>query len=524
MPVTRRSKAKPSFLLSATKASAAKVNANFNTKGQGGSAAPVGVKPNKSLALPVTVVDTATAYIGIGRATGSEAVAPGARTDAHSIPPTNVDPLIGNDDDARPTFTTSEECSAETTSQAAIPPAAVAEASSTMIASFDSPVGTKLTAGNDPDASSTPVDDSTASATAASTKDAATAAVNASSAASTANVSSPTAGAKVNIKASDVDANALATAAVIRSSTASTANASSLTAGSKAYVKATDIATIASSTTVVMATPTAIAADAPTSDPTDALAAEALDATEGAFPSVADAIEAANSGNGIGLAVNSCDEGGAPGLGYDSGTVTPSGFDSYVSTVDSTGRKPGFQTASKAPLSMHIQAPGTTKPSTVTPSGIDSNASFSADSTANQAGLASSGGEPGVHSPALESGSRAAAVSTLCREPHPFLTTENANAYAQDPRMEGLTIDIDDEYPSEIQRLPWNVFLTPRERGASLQDEYLAARYAAKQLRDGELIRRVCDDWNYNAANSYTPTDLRQGPIMVRPQGRLPPP
>jgi len=56
-----------------------------------------------------------------------------------------------------------------------------------------------------------------------------------------------------------------------------------------------------------------------------------------------------------------------------------------------------------------------------------------------------------------------------------------------------------------------------------LQDEYLAAHYAAKQLRDGELIRRVCDDWNYNSANSYTPNDLRHGPIMVWPQGRVTP-
>jgi len=128
-----------------------------------------------------------------------------------------------------------------------------------------------------------------------------------------------------------------------------------------------------------------------------------------------------------------------------------------------------------------------------------------------------------VHPPALESNSRPPAVSTLRREPHPFLTTENAKAYAQDSRMEGLTIDIDDEYPSEIQHLPWNVFLTPRERGASLQDECLAAHYAAKQLRDGELIRRVCNDWNYNAANSYTPNDLRHGPITVWPQGRVTP-
>jgi len=33
----------------------------------------------------------------------------------------------------------------------------------------------------------------------------------------------------------------------------------------------------------------------------------------------------------------------------------------------------------------------------------------------------------------------------------------------------------------------------------------------------------VCDDWNYNSANSYTPNDLRYGPIMVWPQGRVTP-
>ena len=66
---------------------------------------------------------------------------------------------------------------------------------------------------------------------------------------------------------------------------------------------------------------------------TDALAAEALDAAEGAFPTVDGAIEA----------------------GLDS--VTPSGFDSCVSTADSAEQKPGFQTASKAPLLCTHKAP-----------------------------------------------------------------------------------------------------------------------------------------------------------------------
>jgi len=47
--------------------------------------------------------------------------------------------------------------------------------------------------------------------------------------------------------------------------------------------------------------------------------------------------------------------------------------------------------------------------------------------------------------------------------------------------------------------------------------------YATKQLHDGELIRRVCDDWNYNSTNSYTPNDLRHGPITVWPQGSVTP-
>ena len=206
---------------------------------------------------------------------------------------------------------------------------------------------------------------------------------------------------------------------------------------------------------------------------TDALAAEALDATDGAFPTVDDAIE----------------------VGLDS--VTPSGFDSYVPTANSTGRKPGFQTASKAPLSMHIQALATTKRFAVSPSGIDSNASSTVDSTVKGAGSASSVGGQGAQvvmetrfgasnasstgavdiqtcgkpgfqtlpeaplgthmqastvspsavgsaiqpdAPALESGPRPSTVSTPRREPHPFLTTENAKAYTQDPRMEGLSI------------------------------------------------------------------------------------
>jgi len=90
--------------------------------------------------------------------------------------------------------------------------------------------------------------------------------------------------------------------------------------------------------------------DAPASDPTrdaapanlqvtDALAA--LDDTDGAFPTVDDAIEAGPA------------------------SVTPSGSASYAST----GRKPGLQSTSKASLAMHTQAPA--DPSTVSPSGID---------------------------------------------------------------------------------------------------------------------------------------------------------
>jgi len=196
--------------------------------------------------------------------------------------------------------------------------------------------------------------------------------------------------------------------------------------------------------------------------------------------------------------------------------VTPSGIDPNASSTDvSTTNRAGSARFVGGPRVHPLAPESTTKPPAVTPSGSDSNPSPTVDPTTYCARAASSGGGPGAHPPALEADSRPPAVSTLRREPHPFLTTENAKAYAQDPRMEGLTVDIDYEYPSEIQHLPWNVFLTPRERGARLQDEYLAAHCAAKQLRDGELIRRVCDDWNYNSANSYTPNDLRHGPITV---------
>jgi len=70
--------------------------------------------------------------------------------------------------------------------------------------------------------------------------------------------------------------------------------------------------------------------------------------------------------NRDGLAVNSFDEAGVPGLGYGPGTVTPGGFDSNVSTADSTAdcqtvRKLGLQSAPEAPLAMHIQASATPK-------------------------------------------------------------------------------------------------------------------------------------------------------------------
>ena len=147
---------------------------------------------------------------------------------------------------------------------------------------------------------------------------------------------------------------------------------------------------------------------------TDTFAAEVLDATDGAFTTVAKAIE----------------------VGID--PMTPSGFDSYVSTADSTVRKPGFQTASKAPLDIHIQAP-----TLATAKDLDYNAS-TADSTVKCAGSASSVGGQCVQAPALatasslhgsttqpdtpalESGSRPSTVSTPRRDTHPFLTTENA--------------------------------------------------------------------------------------------------
>jgi len=198
---------------------------------------------------------------------------------------------------------------------------------------------------------------------------------------------------------------------------------------------------------------------------TDALAAEALDATDGAFPPVADAVAAANFGSSI--------------------------DDIIEDAVDiQTCGKPGLQLPPEAPLGTHTQASDAIEAANFG-SGVDANV---VEYTVKSAGATTSGGGSGAQvmetrlasvspsvsgsasqpdAPSLESGSRPSAVSTLRREPHPFLTTENANVYTQDPQMEGLTMDIDDEYQSEIQSLPWNVFLTPRERGPSLQDEYL---------------------------------------------------
>jgi len=107
---------------------------------------------------------------------------------------------------------------------------------------------------------------------------------------------------------------------------------------------------------------------------TDALAAEVLDATDGAFTTVADAIEAgfdavtpsgfdrAGSVNSVGgprvsptptLGVPAVNTAGKA-LGLDDPTdVTPTVFDPI--TNDPTGRKPGLQTHSKAPLSTHTQ-------------------------------------------------------------------------------------------------------------------------------------------------------------------------
>jgi len=82
----------------------------------------------------------------------------------------------------------------------------------------------------------------------------------------------------------------------------------------------------------------------------------------------------------------------------------------------------------------------------------------------------------------VDPGTRPSTGSTPRCDHHPFLTTENALAYTKDPRMEGLHIAFDEEWPSEIQNLSFGVFLTPRERGASLQEEHMAAHYATKQL------------------------------------------
>ena len=162
-------------------------------------------------------------------------------------------------------------------------------------------------------------------------------------------------------------------AAADAQATGATASYSAVGNASSATVNASNVAppTNAAKVMISVASRSRAATDA---QATDALAAEVLDATDGAFTAVADAIKA----------------------GLDA--VTPSGFDSFVSTATSIGRKPGFQSALKAPLAMHIQGPATatTKPPPVTPSGSDSNTPSTVDYTVKSARAATSGGVPGT--------------------------------------------------------------------------------------------------------------------------------
>jgi len=117
---------------------------------------------------------------------------------------------------------------------------------------------------------------------------------------------------------------------------------------------------------------------------TDALAAEALDASDGAYPTIADAIEvglepASLSGSSEAVGAEAFDATVAnaikapkPGSSR-AATVEASGVPSHkvssIGAVETCG-KPGFQPTLKAPLAMHIQAQA--KRFTVTPSETDS--------------------------------------------------------------------------------------------------------------------------------------------------------
>jgi len=94
------------------------------------------------------------------------------------------------------------------------------------------------------------------------------------------------------------------------------------------------------------------------------------------------------------------------------------------STVNYTGRKLGFQPAPKAPLAMHIQAPGTNKPSPVSPSGIESIASPTVDSTVKHAGSARFVGGLRVHPPAPESTTKPPTVTPSGIDSNPSPTVD----------------------------------------------------------------------------------------------------
>jgi len=388
MPVTRRAKA--SSLRAATKSSTAKVVADVQASVE---------KLTKSAGAPLQTA-------GISTATTSTIEGAAVADKSPTVSPTTAfaSKLHSFKADTRGNLT----LNASSTVDALVAGNdAGAADDSTATVSSNLPTDTKSSAGNNPSAGVTVnaaytaarnISDGSVSGWAELNGSTPTSAVKALSSAVAADSTQEVeakgpADAKSPSPVSFKGATAPSTAVVHVSSTAANASA------------AASLIANANATVLAASNPLSTAASAD-AQARDALAAEALDATDGPFSSVADAIEAANFGCGVGPAVNSFDEGGVPGRGYGSGTVTPSGFDSNATAtppVDpsvkcQTVRKPGFQTALKAPLDMHMQA--TAKCSTVTPSGVESNTSSTVDSTVRCAGSAGLGGGQCVQAPA----------------------------------------------------------------------------------------------------------------------------
>jgi len=170
------------------------------------------------------------------------------------------------------------------------------------------------------------------------------------------------------------------------------------------------------------------------------------------------------------------------GLGYGLDNVTPRGIDfNASSTADSTVTRTGSASSvgrQRVPVSVRSNGAGTDNGQTFKKPGLQAlpEARLSTHTQAPASGTAPTRADSTTkpNASAVDSGTRPSTGSAPRRDPHPFLTTENAHAHAKDPRFEGHFITFwDDDF--QIQRLPPGVFLSPRKRGISLQEEHMDA-------------------------------------------------